>query len=122
MWGATPRSAVGETRLSPGALRALTRTLRVVALASCATGALLQGRAQADSLNIPLQLVPVTTGGETYYRLGINVGLGSSAPKPYEFDTGSAPFNAGYSAQWWPTSSHAAREDARILLWQRTRL
>ena len=56
-----------------------------------------------NSLNIPLQLVPVTTGGETYYRLGINVGFGSSAPKPYEFDTGSAPFNAAYSPLWWPS-------------------
>jgi autotransporter-associated beta strand protein len=61
-------------------------------------------RAQAQSADIPLQLISFGTGSSQTYSLGINIGIGSSAPKPYLFDTGSAPFNAAYSAKWWPSS------------------
>ena len=61
-------------------------------------------RSQAQSADIPLQLISFGTGSSQTYSLGINVGIGSSAPKPYLFDTGSAPFNAAYSPQWWPSS------------------
>jgi hypothetical protein len=41
---------------------------------------------------------------------GINVGFGGTCgnvpcpAKTYMFDTGSPPFNAPYSAQWWPSN------------------
>ena len=49
--------------------------------------------ATAQSTDIPLQLVQ-SSGG---VRLTINIGIGGGNPRPYLFDTGSAPFNAFYS-------------------------
>jgi autotransporter-associated beta strand protein len=75
-----------------------------VIVAACAV---LQGPANAQSVDIPLQLLTASENGQTYYRLGINVGLGSSPPKTYLFDTGSSSFNAAYSPQWWPSDPPA---------------
>jgi outer membrane autotransporter protein len=74
--------------------------------------AIVQGKAKAQSADIPLQLLSVTDGGQTFYRLGINVGLNSTngqqvtygPPRTYLFDTGSSPFNSAYSPQWWPSN------------------
>jgi hypothetical protein len=104
MWGAMLGLAGAAIRLLRGALHAVRSTLVIAALALCATSAVLQGRANAQSADIPLQLLPTGTGSSAGYRLAINVGLGSGAPKTYLFDTGSSLFNAAYSAQWWPSS------------------
>jgi uncharacterized protein with beta-barrel porin domain len=83
-----------------------------VIVAACAMA---QGRAEAQSANIPLQLIPSSIdGSQTWYRLAINVGFGSSAPKTYSFDTGSVPFNAAYNAQWWPSSIDPNDDKKRI--------
>ena len=59
----------------------------------------------AKSADIPLVLVQLyDKDGTAFYRLGINVGIGSGKPKTYLFDTGSSLFNAAYSPAWWPSS------------------
>jgi len=50
--------------------------------------------ANAQSMNIPLQLAQ-SSGG---IRLIVNIGIGDQAPRSYMFDTGSSLFNAAYSA------------------------
>ena len=77
----------------------------VVALALIAACAVLQGRAQAQSQDIPLQLLGAsdTSAGNIYYRLGINVGIGSGPPRLYLFDTGSVLYGSADSSQWWPS-------------------
>jgi hypothetical protein len=60
---------------------------------------------RAPAADIPLILVSLQNNeGTAFYRLGINVGIGSGAPKTYLFDTGSSLFNAAYSPAWWPSS------------------
>ena len=86
------------------ALRTAAPKFMLASLVIAAVSAGIIGRAQGQSADIPLQLVSFGTGSSQTYSLGINIGIGSGAPKPYLFDTGSAPFNAGYSPQWWPSS------------------
>jgi hypothetical protein len=45
---------------------------------------------RVPAADIPLILVPLSNAGTAFYRLGINVGIGSGAPKTYLFDTGSS--------------------------------
>lgn len=58
--------------------------------------------AQSDA---PLNLVTVGTGNAATQRLFIYVGIGTGAPKPYLFDTGSNSFNAAYNPAWFPAPS-----------------
>jgi autotransporter-associated beta strand protein len=106
MWGAMCGCVGAALRLLPEAKHCVKSMLLVAALTLIAVWAALQDRAYAQSADIPLQLVPSINPDtpQSIYRLAINVGLGSSPPKTYLFDTGSSPFNAAYSPQWWPSN------------------
>ncbi len=73
-------------------------SLRVCGVATVATLAS-SFHVGAQSIDLPLQLVQSNAG----VRLVANIGIGGAAPRPYLFDTGSALFNAGYSASAFGT-------------------
>lgn len=52
---------------------------------------------------IPLQTFAYSSGGSTYYKYGIQVGIGGGGPQMFEFDTGGEGFYAAYSpvSPWW---------------------
>lgn len=52
---------------------------------------------------IPLKTFGYESGGSTYYKYGIHVGIGGGGPQMFEFDTGGEGFYASYSgsAAWW---------------------
>ncbi len=52
---------------------------------------------------IPLTTFGYESGGSTYYKYGIYIGLGGGGPQMFEFDTGGEGFYASYaaSAAWW---------------------
>jgi len=72
-----------------------------------AAGLLLIASAQAADIervySIPLKTFGYESGGSTYYKYGIHVGIGGGGPQLFEFDTGGEGFYASYSASaaWW---------------------
>jgi len=76
--------------------------------AVAAGGCLLMSGAQAADIEqictIPLQSFAYESeSGSTYYKYGIQVGIGGGQPQMFEFDTGGEGFYAAYSSgsPWW---------------------
>lgn len=76
-------------------------------LFTCAAAIFLAGTARAADIeqvySIPLKTFAYSSGGSTYYKYGIHVGIGGGGPQLFEFDTGGEGFYASYSASaaWW---------------------
>lgn len=76
-------------------------------LLPCAAAVLLAVAAPAADIeqvySIPLKTFAYSSGGSTYYKYGIHVGIGGGGPQLFEFDTGGEGFYASYSASaaWW---------------------
>lgn len=99
-----------RTRLTarPRPLKFDTALASVSILALAVAADAITRAAEAQSTAVPLQWVRIPEGNNTVERLGIMVGLGSGAAKPYLFDTGSTAFNAAYNPNWFPASTTLA--------------
>ena len=88
---------LGCQKISTRVFLAITCSLLVTARAAAQTS--------TQPITIPLDIITEAAGGQSFDRLGINVGVNGATPEEYIFDTGSTAFNidvgSGASGQPW---------------------
>lgn len=79
------------------------RKLTMIAAGVCSFMSGTQAADIEQVYTIPLETFSYVKSGSTYYKYGIQVGIGGGGPQTFEFDTGGEGFYAAYSSgsSWW---------------------
>ncbi len=66
------------------------------------SSAILRAQDIQQVYQIPLETIAFVDGASTYYKYGINIGIGGGTAQTFEFDTGGEGFYAAYAPDsWW---------------------